>query len=783
MISFFTDPYEGELITHAVARYIEYEGNTVSRGLINVFSTYSITGCLSFGNMIEKLATMIGGKYKADYLINNFTIVPYYKLFCSQKKYQKLYEYIMSGSSNEKKRSTALIHVSKCLKKSLIYCEACIKEDIDLYGEPYLHREHYLCGANTCYKHKLPLLEYEIDNGFTTLSSKLKLLPKSYDSLALDIFKEIHILSKRQTELAVKILNMNIDIYREGLAQVYIDRLKELGIMRENSIAYNELYKIIEDVYGKIGLTILKPYLNPENIKNHLLFNPENFIEPSIHLLFIMALWEKDDLFIDKCIKQSSIQEEPQIKEVIVSKERSCRSKRYRTTDISTISANDCTIKVVGAAHRYIDIIENTMSGPWKCKDAVCKKYIELSTVKYDTSKKELRQEVCCTCGCHYITSIGVEENTGRYKMKILDYSDRTKEIIIEKYVNLGVGVERIAKELGISYRYVRNYIISQDITLHPAAQYKMLEMELPITESEIINYFWQDYLDFISDFPNTPKSLLIKIGLDKYKKDFDSRYSLYELMLQKHEKIIDNSKAIIKEYRSKEKAAGAILKNNILMRAISYLRLYAQDELAEIVLNPLGKEVSDKDINQLIIDVEKKYKNGIEVTKEKLMQEYPRVMYYLNKYSPDKIDEIIKCGNSLENISRDQEKIKQTDEDKDLQYELLIQSISKELYNREPPVRITKTLLSKKLDEARIRRLDKKQYPRAFAAIGRVCESRGEYKLRVCKQIIDKMDFRLDNVSISAIFRKAKVHDPKIYKDIDIRLEVMKYLEERGNN
>lgn len=44
-------------------------------------------------------------------------------------------------------------------------------------------------------------------------------------------------------------------------------------------------------------------------------------------------------------------------------------------------------------------------------------------------------------------------------------------------------------------------------------------------------------------------------------------------------------------------------------------------------------------------------------------------------------------------------------------------------------------------------------------------------------------MDFRLDNVSISAIFRKAKVHDPKIYKDIDIRLEVMKYLEERGNN
>ena len=38
MISFFTDPYEGELITHAVARYIEYEGNTVSRGLMYLSS-------------------------------------------------------------------------------------------------------------------------------------------------------------------------------------------------------------------------------------------------------------------------------------------------------------------------------------------------------------------------------------------------------------------------------------------------------------------------------------------------------------------------------------------------------------------------------------------------------------------------------------------------------------------------------------------------------------------------------------------------------------------------
>lgn len=790
MIAFFTDPYEGELITHTIARYIEYEKSSASKVLTEIFLTPNITACLSFGNRIKELATIIGGKYDAEYLINNFTILPYYKLFCTKEKYQNLYEHVMIGSTNEKKRSTALIHVNSCLKNSVVYCGECVKEDIDLYGETYLHREHYLCGANTCYKHGTPLLEYEIiDNGFKTSLSKLNLVDKVYDKKALNIFQETYINSKRQTELAVKILNANIDIYREVLTEIYLSRLKDLGVIVKNNINYNKIYKMISDIYGEIGLTILRPHLDSKNITRHLFLNTKNFIEPSIHLLFIMVLWESSDLFIDKCIEQSSIRKEPRKEDVKVSKRTSAPVKRYRPEDVSTISTNGCVIKIVGAAHRYKSVIKNTMIGPWKCKDAICKNDIKTSTVSYDTSKKKLRQEVRCTCGCYYIVSIGVEEKEGENRIKIVDYSNQTKKIILEQYVNLGMGCITIGKKLGIPTRYIKKYLASENITQHVAEQYKMLEMELPITESEIANYFWKDYLDFIFDFPYTKKSILMKLLWDEYKSETKFEGNLEKVILDKHEKIINCSKSIIKDHRKKKRLVSPILKNNKLMRAIGYLRAYANNELEEIVLASSSRVVSDDDIDQLIKLIEDRRKNGIEVTRNGLRREYPKEMDYFYKNYPEKLDEVLpnkkSWGNELgiNKKTKNRDKLKQSNADKDLQYELLIESISQQLRQRERPVRVTKTLISKKIGDAGVRKLDEKKYPRAVAAINRVCESLLEYKLRVCKQVIDKMDLSSEYVSLNAIFYKANIKDPKIYKDTNIREEVARYLEERKNN
>lgn len=246
MIPFFTDPYDGELITHAIARCIEYQRSSLTSGLSQLFSTDKITACLSFGNNIDDLVAALGGEYTSDYLINNHTLLPYYKLFCNHKKYQALYNYITRGNRDKTVNASCLQQISQCLKKSMVYCEECIKEDIKTQGEPYLHREHYLYGANMCYKHKRPLMEYEIAiNNFETTLSQINIMEQLESSIGKNNFRYDYNIPLRQTELAVKILNSQLDICREDLTEVYISRLKELGLIVEEYIDYPKIENIL----------------------------------------------------------------------------------------------------------------------------------------------------------------------------------------------------------------------------------------------------------------------------------------------------------------------------------------------------------------------------------------------------------------------------------------------------------------------------------------------------------------------------------------------------------
>ena len=786
MITFFTDPYDGELITHAIARYIEYDRSSPSRVMLEIFSTLSVTVSLSFGNRIKDLSDALGGVYNVEYLINNFTILPYYKLFCPKNKYMKLYKYVMIGANNEQKRSTALIHVSKYLKSSVVYCGECVKEDLDKYGEIYLHREHYLWGANICYKHGIPLIEDELpDNGFKVSLGKLNLIKKVYGEEALGIYRDTLSNSNRQAALAVEILKANLDIYREEITEVYLIRLKCLGVIVKNNIDYAKIGEIIIDTYGEIGLTILKPYIDPKNITMHLFLNTKNFIDPSIHLLFIMALWRDNKLFINDCIKYNSKQDNLLEEDIKISKKDSSPVKRYRPIDISSLVINDCAIDIVGAAHRYKSIIEDKMIGPWICKDVYCKNNIKISTVSYDTSKKVLRQEIYCDCGCHYIVSMEVGVAEAEKKIKILDYSAQTKRTILEQYA-LGLGCTTIGNNLGISVRYIKRYIEGENITQHVAPQYKMLEIEVPMSEEEIVNYFWKEYWDFIFDFPHTQQSVFMKLLWDECKSKGSIRDSLYEVILSRHKRLISISKSRIKEKRDKKESLAQILKNVESVRAVSYLRLYANEGLEEMIFASGRRAVTEEDVNQLIKVIEERRRKNIEVTRTSLRLEFPKVMDYFYKEYREKYNQILpnkkSWGNEL-GVNKNEKRrkdINQSKEDKDAEYELLIRGISQQLLKRDSPIRITKTLLSKKIGDSKIKKLDEKRYPRAVATLNEFCESCLEYRYRVCKRVADKIEVQGEYVSLKQIFKLANIKDPEIYNNPDLREAVGKYLEEK---
>ena len=57
------------------------------------------------------------------------------------------------------------------LFQSVNICPACFSEDIEKFGEPYLHRSHQLSGIMTCHKHKNKLRDHNDNENRNTQGS------------------------------------------------------------------------------------------------------------------------------------------------------------------------------------------------------------------------------------------------------------------------------------------------------------------------------------------------------------------------------------------------------------------------------------------------------------------------------------------------------------------------------------------------------------------------------------------------------------------------------------
>lgn len=421
--------------------------------------------------------------------------------------------------------------------------------------------------------------------------------------------------------------------------------------------------------------------------------------------------------------------------------------KKYNKTDVSILHDKGCSIKVVGTAHRYSDIIKDIMNGPWQCKDISCKNSITESTITYNSNKKQLRQDINCLCGCHYIISLDTEESKKK-RVIIMNYSHKTNEIILEQHVERGMGYRKIAEGLEIPTSYVKRYIAKENVVLHKASKYKMLEIASAINESEVANYFLGNYIELIVDFPYTSRSIFLKYLWDAYIEMTGYTGSLYQIMIDKNEKIISDSIELIRDYRNgKRKSKTSIEENKVLMRAIAYLKAFAKDELDNIILN-LPNKVCDTDIEQIITYIESEREKSNEVTRKHLWKKYPRQMHYFKEKYPEYFAEFLPNKNATKGMLGVNKKVnkseikKENDRyDKDNYYELLINNASENLIKREPPIKITKALIRKRLGGLKVGDLNKQRYPKAVAAITKACESSLEYRFRACKYVIDKID------------------------------------------
>lgn len=104
-------------------------------------------------------------------------------------------------------------------------CPECIKEDMDKYGEIYVHRSHHLSGVCTCSKHKIALLEYKGKKGHAC----------DYD---LDDYKEIEQvnidINNEYVSYAQALFESNVCGNILDFKRLLFSRLEELGYSSKN---------------------------------------------------------------------------------------------------------------------------------------------------------------------------------------------------------------------------------------------------------------------------------------------------------------------------------------------------------------------------------------------------------------------------------------------------------------------------------------------------------------------------------------------------------------------
>lgn len=297
MLTFFTDPYPDELLYSSCARYHYYIGNRDYKDTLEeLFGRRSIVPNLYMGSYLNYLSMQLGSRYNSEDFIWKHTIFPYYTPFLPVDRKKELIEEMKLGKGEALYTKLGVVAGSICKKEGIFYCYECAVQDIQEYGEPYIHREHQLQGVMVCPHHGGFLQVYEVNQRYTSRLEFIRLDEKRLSN-KVEHYPMIHLqeLLYKIAILAYKLLHSDIkDIDKEKILKGYKTLLAKKGLTTVNDIVrQQDLHKEFINFYGKELLEALESNLDEADEYNWLRVATRNIkrtVHPIRHLLLINFL-------------------------------------------------------------------------------------------------------------------------------------------------------------------------------------------------------------------------------------------------------------------------------------------------------------------------------------------------------------------------------------------------------------------------------------------------------------------------------------------------------------
>ncbi|MDA1930473.1 TnsD family transposase [Bacillus cereus group sp. BcHK130] len=461
MLPFFTDPYPDELIYSAIARYHFYSGNLDCKDTLEeVFQSRSVIPSVEIGSHFAILAEQLAPNYFVEDILANHTIYPYYAMFLTKQRQQQILRDVARNGQALYAR-LGMIAGSICRKAGLYYCPECTKNDVEQFGEPYIHREHQLQGIDYCPHHEAQLRKYPADTTSRIEYIRFELKNMNLSSIyKTDPFAEISIHISKQ---AYKLLQLPLHKFsREDIKLKYRASLFELNLITvSNRVRQKELYQAFKNKFPKGFLEKYESTLNIADEYNWLKVttrNTKRHVHPFRHLLMLYFL-EQD---MDEFVNQGTY-------------------------------------------------VEPFGTGPWPCLNKAATHYKEsvIPSVEVTRDFKSTASIGTFSCSCGFVyarkdpdRSLEDRFRIGRVKVFGEVWKSRLKQLS-----NKNLSTRAIARELGVNSKTVKRYLEEHEITNN----------QVEIEDKELLEQYRNEMIEGIRKFPDLSRTDLRELFKKQY--------------------------------------------------------------------------------------------------------------------------------------------------------------------------------------------------------------------------------------------------------------------------
>jgi len=417
VISFFPTAYKDEILYSIINRYHIRSANISYTDTIkDLYNSKYIKSILDLPSNNLILLKSIKLNVPVEKFIEETSLFRYYTAFLNIQRKEDI---IKKLSYSDVREIHSLVGAAQKISKYdgyLKLCPQCYSEEIDEFGEGYLHKLHQIPSVFVCSKHRCILKRSK--KPFSFYSNYFT----SIDQMDFIDFKEVKIIQDN-IEILILLANdcnyildndvENKDI--EWFSEQYKNRLKQLNLCTPKGIvSINEVKSMFIEFYGQDILNLFDLDIFNEEGSNWLKYiirNKRYILNPIKHIMFI----------------------------------------RFLGLDIRDIFTKKIEYKPFGY-------------GQWPCMNKVCNNYrkrvIDTIEISYNSKKKSPVGRFRCDCGYTY-SRVGPDKSEEDLYIvgKVIKMGSLWEEKL-ESLILKGYSLNYIESVLETSQKTIKKYAI-----------------------------------------------------------------------------------------------------------------------------------------------------------------------------------------------------------------------------------------------------------------------------------------------------------------------------------